>query len=56
MIIPDLLRNSPWRKNPEIDRLARLLIPPLEPNHQPGHHRGNPELGVVTKERKVGGR
>lgn len=43
MIIPELLRNSPWRSNPEIDRLARLLIPPLVPNHQPGH----PALGEV---------
>jgi hypothetical protein len=37
VIIPELLRNSPLRKHPEVDRLARLLIPPFEPNHQPGH-------------------
>jgi hypothetical protein len=36
MIIPDLLRNSPWRKLPEIDRLARFLIEPPQPNHQAG--------------------
>jgi hypothetical protein len=43
MIIPDLLRSSPWRRHPEIDRLARLLLPPVDPNHQPGH----PSLGAI---------
>jgi hypothetical protein len=43
MIIPELLRNSPWREDLEIDRLVRLLLPPLDPNPQTGH----PGLGIV---------
>ena len=71
MFIPSLLRDSPYRKIPEIDRLAQLLLPPFEPNHFKGHsvvqpllakelrrtakayERGNPELGVIVKERRV---
>ena len=38
MIIPSLLRDSPWREKwPEADRVARLLLPPFEPNDFKGH-------------------
>lgn len=50
MIIPDLLRSSPLRKHPEIDRLARLLLPPLAPNHQPRHQSFSPIVALALEQ------
>ena len=37
MIIPRLLQDSPYRSDPEIDRIARRLLPEPMPNHAPSH-------------------
>ena len=53
MFIPSLLRDLPYRKIPEIDRLAQLLLPPFEPNHFEGHSVVHP---LLAKDRQPHGK